>query len=83
MGDKELRVGALELHRLSLGCIQCKSEVIFEAHADRGPGGLMCPNCGVPMPNAVHLVTAYRDFLRMCAAEKNALSVSFLVKLDD
>lgn len=83
MGDKELRVEALELHRLSLGCTHCKSEVVFEANAERGPGGLTCPNCGMPMPHAADLVTAYRDFLRMCTAEKDALAISFLVKLDD
>jgi hypothetical protein len=83
MGEKELRVDALEVHRLSLTCLSCHSEAVFEAGAVRGPGGIVCPNCSAPMPHATELVTVYREFFRMCTAAKATLGVSFRVPLDE
>ena len=79
MSDKDLRIRADELHRLGIGCEHCKSEIIFEATAERGPGETLCPNCSTPMSNVGSIVAAYRTFF--CQVSK--VKAQFLVRIDD
>jgi predicted RNA-binding Zn-ribbon protein involved in translation (DUF1610 family) len=79
MGDKELRIRADELHRLGIVCDTCKSEMIFEAKAVRGPGITSCPNCGTQMPHVAEIVDAYRGFFK----QLHRVSAYLLVRLND
>jgi hypothetical protein len=79
VGDKELRVRANELHRLSVECENCKSEVLFEVTAPRGPGDVVCPNCSRGMLGVANIVMSYRTFF----AEVIKVHASFLVRIDD
>lgn len=79
MGDKELRVSASELNRLSIGCTTCKSEIVFAAEAQRGPGETMCPNCGASMPKVGIIVSAYRAFF----VHISTAPVHFLIRVED
>jgi hypothetical protein len=81
MGEKDLRVSAAEIHRLSVECGACKSAIVFEATASRGPGETVCPNCGGSMPNVAALVGAFRTLFENAKGAK--APVHFLVHLDD
>ena len=82
MGEKDVRIRAVELHRLSVECAACKSAIVFEAAASRGPGATACPNCGAAMPKVAELVAAFRALFEHAKAHTVA-SVHFLVRLDE
>lgn len=81
MGNKQLRLLASEAHRVSVECAGCKSAVVFEATAQRGPGGLVCPNCGVAMIHAHEVVNAYRTFMDI--STRSQLPVYLVIDVDD
>ena len=78
MGEKDLRIRADELHRLGIACGVCKTEIVFEATAERGPGVVVCPSCSVTIPHATEIVMAYRDFFR----QLSRASVTLLVRVE-
>jgi hypothetical protein len=82
MGNKELRVNALELNRLGIACPTCKTEIVFDSEGQRGPNGVECPGCGNLIQDAINLVRRYREFFQMCSHLKDKVTVSLLVKLD-
>ena len=81
MGEKQLRLLASEAHRVSVECAGCKSAVVFEAIAQRGPGVLICPNCGVAIGQAHEAVNAYRTFMDISTRSK--LPVYLVIDVDD
>jgi len=83
MGNKELRVNALELNRIGVTCPTCKSEMVFDCASDRSPvGGWECPGCGAMMQDAMNLARSYREFFQRASLLKDRVTVSLLVKLD-
>jgi transposase-like protein len=82
MGDKELRVNALELNRIGITCPKCKTEMVFDCSSTQPPTGYSCGGCGVSWTDALTLVREYRSLFQQMSALKETVTVSLLVKLD-